>query len=249
MHLCSIYVLRASTEVWKRFGLQLVIVWPWLWMKKQNKTQLLFGVCSECIHPPQAIWIKRGKAAFSPTLAWHPRRGCSTVTDYCCCVLTGAFSCKCIISFHAASSLMQNHLTDMMPFPSRKMKDLHKNIYKDYPWISVFCAAVNVQHADCMLTHLRTNEKKKKKKLCQHNIYHSKPNILKAGEPKLLLLGCGWMCISSTALLPFKAILRLLSLCPAKIKHTHTCTHECIHTHTCVCTHTQRGGGSSSAVG
>lgn len=80
-----------------------------------------------------------------------------------------------------------------------------------------------------------------KKKLCKHNIYHSRqPNKLKAGEPKLLLLGCGWMCISSTVLLPFKAILRLLSLCPAKIKHTHM--HTRMHADTRACTHTHTKG-------
>lgn len=30
MHLCSIYILRASTEVWKRLSLRLVIIWLWL---------------------------------------------------------------------------------------------------------------------------------------------------------------------------------------------------------------------------
>lgn len=68
------------------------------------------------------------------TLALHQKPGSTSVLTVRC-ALTGAFSREHIISFHAASSFVQNELTDILT-----QKDVNKNTYEHYPRLIIFGA-------------------------------------------------------------------------------------------------------------
>lgn len=98
-----------------------------------------------CTFTQQAVWIRQVRAAFKPTLALHQKLGPSFAFTQCC-ILTGAFSRKYIISFHAASSCSKSAHWYYYSFSHIKTKKEKKK--KHYPCIIIFCATdMCVQHA------------------------------------------------------------------------------------------------------